>query len=254
MKGEEVSASSEELTKIIDQLINARTAAIDKEREESRARQEAEAKKREEEERARQEAHINQVTSMELPLDWENAFSGDPRAQGLHTDSISDALILSLSNLARVDIEYISSITGRDYKTVIETLKGSIYQNPETWGECFYKGWETAEEYLSGNLVRKWRAAKDADATYKGYFKDNVVAIERVLPKSVATKDIYVTLGSPWVPADIIDDFITHILKLKGGALQRNAARRADRQLGDSPQRIVLESPGVYVHLRYAAP
>ena len=217
MKGEEVSASSEELTKIIDQLINARTAAIEKEREESRARQEAEAKKREEEERARQEAHINQVTSMELPLDWENAFSGDPRAQGLHTDSISDALILSLSNLARVDIEYISSITGRDYKTVIETLKGSIYQNPETWGECFYKGWETAEEYLSGNLVRKWRAAKDADATYKGYFKDNVMAIERVLPKAVATKDIYVTLGSPWVPADIIDDFITHILKLKGG-------------------------------------
>lgn len=122
---------------------------------------------------------------------------------------------MSLSNLARVDIEYISSITGEDYKTVISALKGSIYQNPETWDECFYKGWETSEEYLSGNLMRKWKKADEANKIYHDYFKDNIVAIEKVLPGTISTKDIYITLGSPWVPADIIDDFITHILKLK---------------------------------------
>lgn len=149
---------------------------------------------------------------MDLPLDWENAFNQDVRTQGIHADSISDGLIFSLSNLGRVDIEYISSITGEDYKTIIGALKGSIYQNPETWDECFYKGWETSEEYLSGNMMRKWKAAKEADKEYNGYFADNIRAIEKVLPPTVATKDIYVTLGSPWVPADIIDDFIEHLL------------------------------------------
>ena len=149
---------------------------------------------------------------MDLPLDWENAFNQDVRTQGVHADTISDGLIYSLANLGRVDIEYISSITGEDYKTIIGALKGSIYQNPETWGECFYRGWETSEEYLSGNMMRKWKAAKEADKEYNGYFADNIKAIEKVLPPTVATKDIYVTLGSPWVPADIIDDFIEYLL------------------------------------------
>ena len=159
--------------------------------------------------------HIQQVTSMDLPMDWENLFTGDSRAEGVCAQSIPDGLILSLSNLGRVDIEYISSITGADLKTVICTLKGSIYQNPDTWEECFYKGWETAEEYLSGNMVQKWKAAKEADKKYRGYFTDNVSAIEKVLPPTLSAEDIYITLGSPWVPEEVIDDFIRHILRLK---------------------------------------
>ena len=46
---------------------------------------------------------------MDLPLDWENAFDTDPRTADVHAESISDGLILSLSNLGKVDIEYISS-------------------------------------------------------------------------------------------------------------------------------------------------
>ncbi|MGN1104075.1 MAG: helicase-related protein [Candidatus Coproplasma sp.] len=161
-----------------------------------------------------EDEHIREVTSMDLPLDWQNAFAGDERTQGVHAESISDALIMSLCNLARVDIEYISSITGEDYKTVICALKGAIYQNPETWGECFYKGWETAEEYLSGNIMRKWHAAQKANREYKGYFDDNIRALTKVLPNAVSKDDIYITLGSPWVPVDIIDDFVSHIFHL----------------------------------------
>ena len=148
---------------------------------------------------------------MDLPLDWENVFNSDVRTQGVHVDSIPDALIMSLSNLGRVDIEYMASITGEDYKEIISTLKGSIYQNPVTWNECFYKGWETAEEYLSGNLMHKWKAAKKANEEYNGYFADNITAIEKVLPPVVAAEDIYITLGSPWIPTDIIDDFIKYL-------------------------------------------
>lgn len=208
---QENTFSSEDISKIIDKLSGVKRK---KESIEAKKRQQEERERREREAREakeRKEAHIREVTSMDLPLDWENAFNQDARTQGVHADSISDGLIYSLSNLGRVDIEYISSITGEDYKTIIGTLKGSIYQNPETWGECFYKGWETAEEYLSGNMMRKWKAAKKADKEYNGYFADNIKAIEKVLPPTVATKDIYVTLGSPWVPADIIDDFIIHL-------------------------------------------
>ena len=156
-------------------------------------------------------AHIQEVTSMDLPMDWDNVFDTDERTRGVHTDNIPDALVMSLTTLGCVDIEYIASVTGADYKTVINTLKGSIFQNPDTWGECFFKGWETAEEYLSGNLRRKLETAIEANKEYKGFFNDNIFAIKKILPPIVASKDIYVTLGSPWVPADVIDDFIVHL-------------------------------------------
>ena len=188
----------------------------------------ADAVERKKEERARKKeeekkTHIEEVTCMDLPMDWENVFNTDERTRGVHTDSIPDALVMSLTTLGEVNIEFISSITGEDYKTVIKTLKGSIYQNPETWDECFYKGWETSDEYLSGNLHRKWKAAKAADEKYNGYFRDNLKAIEKVLPPSVATKDIYITLGSPWVPPEVIDDFIVHLFGLftRYGSMER---------------------------------
>lgn len=205
------SVSSEDISKIIVELQKAKQKAKKREQALKIEKQ----KRREREEQAEKEAHIKEVTRMDLPLDWENAFTGDSRTQGVHTENIPDALIMSLSNLGRVDIEYISSVTGEDCKTIICALKGSIYQNPDTWGECFYKGWETADEYLSGNLMRKWHTAQKANAEYKGYFKDNIRALKKILPDTVAAKDIYITLGSPWVPIDIIDDFITHILNLK---------------------------------------
>lgn len=207
----ENTLSSDDISKIIDKLSDAKrkkeSIEAKKRRQEERERREREAREAKE----RKEAHIREVTSMDLPLDWENVFDQDVRTQGVHADSISDGLMYSLSDLGRVDIEYISSITGEDYKTIICALKGSIYQNPETWGECFYKGWETSEEYLSGNMIRKWKAAKEADKEYNGYFSENIKAIEKVIPPTVATNDIYITLGSPWVPADIIDDFILHL-------------------------------------------
>lgn len=176
----------------------------------SQAALQREQKAREEEQHAH-EAHIDEVTSMELPLDWENVFAGDERAQGKHFEHIPDALVSSLTTLGRVDIEYIASVTGQDCKAVILALKGAIYQNPETWEECFYKGWELSDEYLSGNIMRKWKIAKSANKTYRGYFDDNLKALESVLPPAVVAEDIYITLGSPWVPADVIDDFIAEL-------------------------------------------
>lgn len=163
---------------------------------------------------ARHKKHVEEVSAMDLPLDFENAFKEDYRAN-IHCDSVSDALLLSIDTLGMVDIEFISSITGEEMKTVIEKLKGSVFQNPLHWNECFYKGWETADEYLSGNLLHKYHLAKEANEEYLGYFDDNIKAIENLLEPNIATNDIYITIGSPWVPTDVIDDFILHLIGLE---------------------------------------
>ncbi len=155
---------------------------------------------------------------IDLPLDWGSAFGADAGAAQQQTTeklqktgSVSDALIKSLTTLGRVDIKYISDLTGKTNDEVIDSLRDAIYQNPDTWGHDPYKGWETTEEYLSGNLRRKWSRAKTANEVYPERFADNIKAIERVLPPAVASDDIYISIGSPWVPADVIDDFILYL-------------------------------------------
>jgi len=200
----------------VDREEEERKKRLEEKRRQNRARLlREEEERRAEQERKKQEAydaHIREVTSMELPLDWDNPFYEDDRAAGVHTDSIADALIMSLTQLGQVDIEYIAAVTGEDCRTVILALRGSIYQNPDKWDECFYKGWETAEEYLSGNLMCKLRSAEAANEKYRGYFQQNLDAIRSVLPDSVPARDIYVTLGSPWLPTEVVEEFIVYLL------------------------------------------
>lgn len=166
--------------------------------------------------------HVESVTRMDLPLDYVNAYSEDDRAD-VHCESMADGLIMSLDMLGMVDIEFIASVTGADMKTVIESLRGAIYQNPLHWNEVYYKGWETADEYLSGNLMRKYQLAKEANEEYNGFFQENVTALESLIDPDIAVEDIYITLGSPWVPTDVIDDFIAYMAF--GGKLNSEEAK-----------------------------
>lgn len=231
--------NSKELNKVISKLQKTSNTIHNRERAEQKRKEEEEKARLEQERLEKEQAHIEEVTCMDLPLDWENIFDSDERTRGVHADSIPDGLILSLTTLGRVDIEYISSVTGEDYKTVIGTLKGSIFQNPTAWDECFFKGWETSEEYLSGNIVRKLHQAREANEKYNGYFSDNIKALEKVLPPQVPTEDIYITLGSPWIPPDIIDDFIEHLFGIPQWLIK--GPIRSDK-LKDSTNKLVDEA------------
>ncbi len=143
----------------------------------------------------------------DLPLDWTNMYDSDEKVNSIHADTISDGLIYSLRNLGKVDIEYIAKITNSDLKTVIEKLRGSIYQDPECWEECFYKGFKTSDEYLSGNLLDKLNKAEYANKKYNGHFELNVEALKEIMPKGLKAGEIYYTISSPWIPKEIIKEF-----------------------------------------------
>ncbi len=181
-----------------------------KQAEQEQKRRLAAAKRAEARRRRKEQERIESITRMDLPLDWNNAYAADERTEE-HCDTISDGLMASLELLGIVDIEFISAVTGEEMKKVIEELKGAIYQDPLYWDEVFYKGWVTADEYLSGNLQHKYRIAKEANETYNGYFQSNITALEAVMEPELAAKDIYVTIGSPWLPPQIIDDFIAYM-------------------------------------------
>ena len=125
--------------------------------------------------------------------------------------SVSEALILSLRKHMDVDIHFISDVTGKDKDTVIDLLKGVIYQNPETWNGDVYEGWELSSEYISGNLFEKHRKAKAASALCSNRFNDNVKVLESYMNLAVYFDDVNLVPGMPFIPSKIIDIFIEHL-------------------------------------------
>lgn len=152
---------------------------------------------------------------IDLPLDV--SVLGMPEAhadaRGEERCSVSDALVKSVRDTGRVDLNRIAESAGVTVRDAIEALRGSIYRNPDTWGGKTDQGWETADEYLSGNLRYKLIKARLAYKFYKGTFKDNVRALEALLPAEMSTEDIYVTLGSPWLPEEVIEDFVNYLIQ-----------------------------------------
>lgn len=172
-----------------------------------------EAKKAEEEERRRAQ-HVRRVTSYDLPADYANPFENE--VPSVICQNIEDALMRSLSALGRVDMEYIAASLGRSVPDTVRALRltGSVYQDPREWGEVFYRGWVTGDEYLSGNVLQKYEIALAANEKYQGYFDANVEALKSLLPVRLTAHEIYFTLGSPWIPADIVNDFVVQLLGL----------------------------------------
>lgn len=120
-------------------------------------------------------------------------------------DNAVDALILSISNKACVDMEYMKSLTGKSEEELARELEGSIYKDP------IDDVYVTADEYLSGNVREKLKIAqKFAENDYS--FKINVEALEKVKPTDLTASEISVRLGTTWIPTSDIEDFIYELL------------------------------------------
>ena len=124
-------------------------------------------------------------------------------------DTASEAYALSLAEKARIDMPYMSQLTGKTEQELFEDLKGVIFLNPmhisEEDGKPKYL---PADEYLSGNVREKLRWAKQSAELYPEDYGENVRALEAVQPVDLTASEISVRLGATWLPPEIIEEFM----------------------------------------------
>ena len=121
-------------------------------------------------------------------------------------DSASEALALSLAERAKIDLPFMTELTGKPETEIIEELTGVIFQNPLT------EKWETSDEYLSGNVRVKLEVAKQF-AENQDRYQVNVQALEKVQPKELEASEIEIRLGATWVDADYITEFMGELFQ-----------------------------------------
>ena len=130
-----------------------------------------------------------------------------PHREITSVETASEALAVSIGEKACVDLGYMAQLTGKPQDEVISNLQGIIFKVPGS-GPFRYV---TADEYLSGNVRAKLIAAKAA-AKENSEYESNVRALEKVIPKDLLAGEISVRLGTSWIPAEDIQQFILELL------------------------------------------
>ena len=127
----------------------------------------------------------------------------------LAVDTASEAYALSLAEKAKIDMPYMSQLTGRTEQELFEDLKGVIFLNPmHTSDEDGRPKYLPADEYLSGNVREKLAIAKRSADLYPDDYGENVRALEAVQPVDLTASEISVRLGATWLPPEIVEQFM----------------------------------------------
>lgn len=139
-----------------------------------------------------------------------------PKTEITSVDNANDALIVSLSEKARVDITFMQKLCNMGMDKMLKDLEGEIFNVPE-YGEPNH--WVTADEYLSGNVREKLKIAEHFAETDES-FNVNVKYLKEVQPKDLSASEISVRLGSTWIPPEDIKVFIEYLLNPSNYASQ----------------------------------
>ena len=121
-------------------------------------------------------------------------------------DTASEALAVSLAEKAKIDLDFMGELTGKDKDTLTEELRGVIFQNPLT------DVWETADQYLSGNVREKLAIATTYAENHPEYAQ-NVQALTQVQPRELDASEIEVRIGATWIDPKYINDFMRDIFQ-----------------------------------------
>jgi len=124
-------------------------------------------------------------------------------------DTPSEALAVSIGEHGKVDLPYMADLLGTpgDYERITTELSGVIFKDPAADADDPEAGWQTADEYLSGNVRDKLRMAQLA-AESRSEFKVNVDALEKAQPKDLEASEIDVRLGATWLDPSIVQQFM----------------------------------------------
>ncbi len=130
-------------------------------------------------------------------------------------DTASEALAVSLSEKAGVDLAYMSQLADKSVEEITKELAGVIFQNPVT------EEWETADEYLSGNVREKLSVARTF-AENRPEYAINVSSLESVQPKELDASEIEVRVGATWISPKYIEDFMRETFETPEYLFDRN--------------------------------
>jgi N12 class adenine-specific DNA methylase len=126
-------------------------------------------------------------------------------------DTASEALAVSIAERACVDMGFMQSLTRRSQEEFEGELAGVIFRNP-TLGVDIEPHFETADEYLSGNVREKLIIAKQFADIQPDLYTVNVQALEAVQPKDLTASEICVRLGATWLPPEFVKQFMFELL------------------------------------------
>jgi N12 class adenine-specific DNA methylase len=135
-----------------------------------------------------------------------------PKIEITHVDTATEALAVSMGEMAKVDIDYMTGLTGMDEDTLTKELEGVIFKDPADGLRPIRRVWLTAGEYLSGNVREKLETARriaETDTT----FAINVKSLEAVQPTDLTAAEISVRLGATWLPVEVVQQFIFEVLE-----------------------------------------
>lgn len=128
-------------------------------------------------------------------------------------DTASEALAVSMAERARVDMYFMSELSGLSEEKLYEDLKGVIFLNPlYGFGNNHEAKYLTSDEYLSGNVREKLKVAVQSAQLYPQDYAVNVEALRKVQPEDLKASEISVRLGATWLPVEDVQDFVYQLL------------------------------------------
>ena len=135
-----------------------------------------------------------------------------PHIVPTHVETAEEALYLSLNTKLKIDLRYMSALTGKEPADLLEELGDKVFLNPEKYYGNALEGWETAEEYLTGHVKDKLLYAKLKAEDNPDLFSRNVTALEAAQPIPLTPADINVSIGVPWIPLEYYRQFMYELL------------------------------------------
>lgn len=132
-----------------------------------------------------------------------------PHIAKTHADTAIEAYGISIGEKGKIDMPFMCQLTGKSEEEIYADLKGVIFLNPMyNYGGDNGERYLPADEYLSGNVRKKLEIAKKSAELYPDDYTVNVEALEKVQPVDLKANEITVSLGTTWIPIEIINRFM----------------------------------------------
>ena len=152
---------------------------------------------------------LNENGELERKADMFSKRTIKPHIEITKVDNTNEALIISISEKAKVDMDFIIGLTGKTEEEIVSDLEGDIFLIPTDGNE---KKYVTQDEYLSGNVRKKLKEAEYYNSINPIY-ESNIKYLKEAQPKDLSASEISIRLGATWIPESVIKDFIKYLLE-----------------------------------------